>query len=388
MANTAKEKREIGSKGLDLLQKQKLYQRVVLGRKPPETAQARQPKAPPKKKTTPVLRAFGNHIGIDLGTATTVVYVEGKGVVMREPTLVAVNRRTDQVVAMGKRARQMIGRTPEHIEVIQPIQLGVINDYEITEQLFEHIFRKVQDASPKIFSPSVIIGVPCCTSQAEINAVRDAVIDAGARRVGIVYEPFAAAVGIDLPLVGETAVMVIDIGGGTSDTMILAGGEIVASDSIRLAGDAFDKAIVEGLREKKQIIIGERTAEDLKVATMQSANEQKVFSVQGRSSSTGLPLEADVSFDEIVRFLDPCLGKIVEYVGTFVGRSSPEVQADLKNNNIYFVGGGPAIHAFPRKIEEALNLRIVVPENATGLVARGTALIAQSPEQYEKYFLS
>ena len=307
---------------------------------------------------------------------------------MREPTLVAVNRRTDQVVAMGKRARQMIGRTPEHIEVIQPVQLGVINDYEITEQLFEHIFRKVQDASPKILSPSVIIGVPCRTSQAEVNAVRDAVVDAGARRVGIVYEPFAAAVGIELPLMHETAVMVVDIGGGTSDTMILAGGEIVASDSIRVAGDAFDMAIVEGLREKKQIVIGERTAEDLKVATMQSAKEQKVFSVQGRSISTGLPLEAEVSFDEIIQFVEPCLEQIAEYIGSFVGQSSPEVQADLKNNNIYFVGGGPAIHAFPSKIEEALNLRITVPENPTGLVARGTAIIAQNPDAYEKYFLT
>ena len=378
MTESTKEKKSIRNQDFKVLRRQKLYQHLVLGRK--------QSKAP--KKRDNFLKSLGNQVGIDLGTATTVVYVSGKGVVMREPTLVAVNRRTEQVVAMGKRARQMIGRTPEHIEVIQPIQLGVINDYEITEQLFEHIFRKVQDASPKIFSPSVIIGVPCQTSQAEIHAVRDAVVDAGARRVGIVYEPFAAAVGIDLPLTSETAVMVIDIGGGTSDTMILAGGEIVASDSIRVAGDAFDMAIVEGLKERKQIVIGERTAEDLKVATMQSAKEQKVFSVQGRSSSTGLPLETEVSFGEIVQFLEPCLEKIAKYIGAFVGQSSPEVQADLKNNNIYFVGGGPAIYAFPKKIEDMLNLRVIVPENATGLVARGTAIIAQSPEKYEKYFLA
>ena len=362
-----------------MLQKKKLQRQASPNNRQPETW---------GKKAGYFLRSFGNQIGIDLGTATTIVYVEGKGVVMREPTLVAVNRRTDQVVAIGKRARQMIGRTPGHIEVIQPIQLGVINDYEITEQLFEHIFRKVQNTSPKIFNPSVIIGVPCRTSQAEINAVQDAVIDAGARRVGIVYEPFAAAVGIDLPLMSETAVMVIDIGGGTSDTMILAGGEIVASGSIRVAGDALDTAIVEGLKESKQIIIGRRTAEDVKVATMQSANEQTVFSVQGRSSNTGLPLETEVSFDEIVRFLEPCLQKIADHIGAFVGQSSPEIQADLKNNNIYFVGGGPAIHAFPQKIEEVLNLRIVIPENATGLVARGTALIAQKPDIYEKYFLT
>lgn len=378
MANTSEEKKKVGSNDTRMLQKQKLHQQVTQSKKQSGVL----------KRARSFLGPFGNQVGIDLGTATTVVYVEGKGVVMREPTLVAVNRRTDQVVAIGKRARQMIGRTPEHIEVIQPIQLGVIHDYEITEQLFEHVFRKVQDASPKIFNPSVIIGVPCRTSQAEINAVRDAVVDAGAQQVGIVYEPFAAAVGIDLPLMNETAVMVIDIGGGTSDAMILAGGEIVASDSIRVAGDAFDAAIVEGLKEKKQITIGPRTAEDLKVAIMQSANDQTVFSVQGRSSSTGLPLEAEVSFEEIVQFLEPCLKRIAEHIGIFVGQSSPEVQADLKNNNIYFVGGGHAIHSFPKKIEEVLNLRIVVPENTTGLVARGTALIARHPEMYEKYFLA
>ena len=382
MADSTQEKGRGMRHGLELLRKHGLYQQLVLGRNQSKTS------GPPKKKKGAFLNSLGNQVGIDLGTATTVVYVSGKGVVMREPTLVAVNKRTDQVVAIGKRARQMIGRTPEYIEVIQPVQLGVINDYEITEQLFEHIFRKVQDALPKIFSPSVIIGVPCRTSQAEINAVRDAVVDAGARRVGIVYEPFAAAVGIDLPLLSETAVMVIDIGGGTSDTMILAGGEIVSSDSIRVAGDAFDSAIVEGLKERKHITIGERTAEDLKVAMMQSAREQKVFSVQGRSSTTGLPMEIEVSFEEIVQILEPYLEKIAEYIGTFVGQSSPEVQADLKNNNIYFVGGGPAVHAFPKKIEDMLNLRVIVPENATGLVARGTAVIAQNPDRYEKYFLA
>ncbi len=382
MADSMNEKGRGMQHSLNFLRKHDLYQQLVLGR-----SQSKAPK-PSKKTRDTFLSSLGNQVGIDLGTATTVVYVSGKGVVMREPTLVAVNKRTDQVVAIGKRARQMIGRTPEYIEVIQPVQLGVINDYEITEQLFEHIFRKVQDALPKIFSPSVIIGVPCRTSQAEINAVRDAVVDAGARRVGIVYEPFAAAVGIDLPLLSETAVMVIDIGGGTSDTMILAGGEIVSSDSIRVAGDAFDSAIVEGLKERKHIVIGERTAEDLKVAMMQSAKEQKVFGVQGRSSSTGLPLEIEVSFEEIVQILEPYLEKIAEYIGAFVGQSSPEVQADLKNNNIYFVGGGPAVHAFPKKIEDMLNLRVIVPENATGLVARGTAVIAQNPDRYEKYFLA
>ena len=378
MANIPKEKKNIENSGIHTLQKQGLRQRAVQNKKQSEVL---------KKRAKHFLASFENQIGIDLGTATTVVYVGDKGVVMREPTLVAVNKRTDQVVAVGRRARQMIGRTPEHIEVIQPIQLGVIHDYEITEQLFEHIFRKVQNTSPKIFNPSVIIGVPCCTSQAEVNAVRDAVIDAGARRVGIVYEPFAAAVGIDLPLTSETAVMVIDVGGGTSDAMILAGGEIVASSSVRVAGDALDAAIVEGLKETKQIVVGGRVAEDLKIAIMQSTNERTVFSVQGRSSGTGLPLEAEVSFEEIIQFLEPRLKEIAEHIGVFVGQSSPEVQADLKNNNIYFVGGGPAIHAFPKKIEETLNLHIVVPENTTGLVARGTALIAQNPDIYEKYFL-
>ena len=354
----------------------------------PVHAVAYRPQEKPKKNWGfSWFNSLGNRVGIDLGTATTVVYIDGKGVVMREPTLVAINKRTEQVVAMGKKARVMIGRTPEHIEVVQPVQQGVINDYEVTEQLFEHIFRKVQDASPKILSPMVTIGVPCCTSQTEINAVRDAVIDAGARQVDIVYEPFAAAIGMDLPLHHDTAIMVIDIGGGTSDVMIFAGGETIASDSIRVAGDTFDAAIVEGLKQTKQIVIGTRTAEDLKVATMQSAKEQRVFSVQGRDSNSGLPLEVEISFDEIVNCITPCLDEVTNYISSFVSRSSPEVQADLKNNNIYFVGGGPAVHTFSKKMEDVLNLGIVIPESPTSVVARGTALIAKNPEQYRKYFI-
>ena len=332
--------------------------------------------------------SFANRIGVDLGTATTVVYVDGKGVILREPTLVSVNKQTDQIVAVGRKARMMVGRTPKHIEVIQPVQQGVISDYEVTEQLFEYIFRRVQDVSPKIFGPTVIIGIPCRASQTEVNAVRDAAVDAGARQVYIVNEPLAAAIGIDVPLGSEEAVMVVDVGGGTSDAMILAAGEVVSSDSIRLAGDAFDAAILEGLRHKRRLTIGIRTAEDLKVATMQSAGERKTFSVQGRNTANGLPMEVEVTFEEILDFITPCIEEIAEYIGTFVRTTSPEILADLKNNNIYFVGGGPAVYTFSKKIERALNLSIIVPDGPMTAVARGTAIIARNPDHYKKYFLS
>ena len=328
-----------------------------------------------------------NRIGVDLGTATTVVYVDGAGVILHEPTLVAVNRQTDQIVAVGKKARMMVGRTPEHIEVVQPVRQGVISDYEVTEQLFEYIFRRVQDKAPKVLGPTVIVGIPCCASQTEIHAVRDAALDAGARRVHIVSEPLAAAIGIEVPLDREEAVMVVDVGGGTSDTMILAGGEVVSSDSIRLAGDAFDAAILEGLRDRKRLTIGVRTAEDLKVATMQSVGERRAFRVQGRSTINGLPMETEVSFEEILEFISPCIEKIAEYIGSFVKTTSPEVLADLKNDNIYFVGGGPAVHTFSKKIEQVLNLRIVVPDGPMTAVARGTAVIARNPDGYRKFFL-
>ena len=339
------------------------------------------------KKRFSLSSVFSNHVGVDLGTATTVVYVEGKGVILTEPTLVAVNKKTEHVVAVGKKARVMIGRTPEHIAVIQPVQQGVVYDYEVTEQLFEYIFRKVQDVSPKILGPTVIVGVPCCTTQTEINAVKDAAIDAGARRVHVVYEPFAAAIGLGLSLRGETSSMVVDVGGGTSDAMIIVGGEIVASDSIRIAGNAFDAAIENGLRERMRLLVGKRTAEDLKMAIMQSTVEKRVFRVQGRSVANGLPLEIEISFDEVIDFITPCLEEIVEYINVFIRNVSPEVLADLQNNHIYFVGGGPAVRSFSEKMELSLNLKMVVPENPTTVVAAGTAIIARNPGRYTKYFL-
>ncbi|MDE0243349.1 MAG: rod shape-determining protein [Candidatus Kaiserbacteria bacterium] len=343
-----------------------------------------------KKEKSPVswLDTFTNRVGIDLGTATTVVYVDKQGIILREPTLVAVNTQTDQVVSIGKKARIMTGRTPNHIKVVQPIRQGVIDDYEVTEQLFEHIFRKVQETSPKILGPVVTVGIPCKTSQTEINAVRDAAMDAGARRVHIVYEPFAAAVGMDLDLDDDEAFMVIDVGGGTSDTMIFAGGEVVASDSIRIAGDAFDEAIAEGLREKKRLVVGSRVSEDLKIAVMQATEEQKAFRVPGRNSENGLPLDVEVSFSEVISYITPRMEQIAGHIRTFVERSSPEVLVDLKQNGIYFVGGGPAIYTFSKKIEEVINLKVTVPENPTVVVAKGTAMIAKHADRYQHYFLS
>lgn len=335
-----------------------------------------------------ILDTFTNQIGIDLGTATTVVYVENRGVIMREPTLVAVNTKTNQVVSIGKKARIMTGRTPPHISVVQPIQRGVIDDYEVTEQIFSYVFRRVQELSPKILGPAVAVGTPCKTSQTEINAVRDAAMDAGARRVHIVYEPFAAAVGMDLDLENSEAFMVIDVGGGTSDSMVFAGGEIVASDSIRIAGNAFDTAIMEGLRETKSLIVGARVAEDLKVAIMQSAEEQTSFRVQGRNTKNGLPLEVEVSFDEVIGYITPHMEQIAEHIRVFVERSSPEVLADLKSGGVYFVGGGPSVYTFSKKIEEVINLQVTVPENPLVAVARGTATIAKHVDRYQKYLLA
>ena len=338
-----------------------------------------------EKKT--ITNLLSNRIGIDLGTATTVVYLEGKGVILSEPTLVAVNKKTEQVIAVGKRARVMVGRTPDYIEVVQPVQKGVVYDYEVTEQLFEYIFRTAQESAPKILGPEVVIGVPCCTTQTEINAVRDAAVDAGARRVHIVYEPLAAAVGLGFSLQEETSHMVVDVGGGTSDAMILVGGEIIASDSIRIAGNAFDVAIMNGLREVRHMVVGIRTAEDLKVAIMQSAVERKIFRVQGRSVTNNLPMEIEVTFDEVLSFIAPCVDEIILHINAFMQNVSPEVLADLQNNAILFVGGGPLIHSFAQKMEASLNLTIIIPDNPTIAVARGTIAIARNPEQYEKYYL-
>ena len=340
-----------------------------------------------KNDTKSVFDYFSNSIGIDLGTATTVVYVEGRGTIMHEPTLVAVNTRTKQVVAIGRNARVMIGRTPEHIVVEQPIQKGVVFNYEITEQIFEYIFREVQDEIPKIFGPRVTIGIPCQTTQTEISALKDAALDAGAREINIVYEPLAAAIGIGGLLERDSASMIIDIGGGTSDTIVIASAEIIASNSLRIAGNAFDKNILEGLKNYKNLLVGDRTAEDLKIAIMSNAKERGVFSVQGRNATDGLPLDVEVEFEEILNYIKPSMEKIADNLQKFIETISPEILSDLKNSKIYFVGGGPLIYTFAKLIENKINLSLESPEDNMTLVAKGTSIIAKNSENYKKYFL-
>lgn len=331
--------------------------------------------------------SFSNKIGIDLGTASTVVSVDGSGVVIHEPTLVAINKKTQQIIAIGKNARVMIGRTPEHISVERPLQDGVVFNYEIAEQMLEYIFREVQAKNPKILGPNVTIGVPCQTTQTEISAVKDAALDAGAREVNIVYEPFAAAVGIGGIMKKDSASMVIDVGGGTSDAIVIASGEIIATGSLRLAGSTFDKNILNGLKEYKNLLVGERTAEDLKMATMSTARDGGVFSVHGRNATVGLPLEVEVEFEEVLSYIKPSMETIAQHLKDFIETISPEILADLKNGKVYFVGGGPFINTFSKIIGDKINLMLETPEDHMVVVAKGASQIAKNSEEYQKYFL-
>lgn len=334
-----------------------------------------------------ILNFFTNKVGIDLGTVTTVVFVQGKGIVFKEPTLVSVNKTTEQITAIGEGARISIGRTPEYISIIQPIKNGVVSDYEITVQLFEHLFKKVQDSFPKLLGPSVVVGIPCKTSQVEISAIREAALEAGAYKVDIVYEPLAAAIGIDLALNTPEAKMVIDVGGGTSDMLIISNEEIVDTDSIQIAGDSFDNAIIEGLENDKDLIVGIKTAEDIKISTMNAEDDKSFFRVQGTNTQSGLPHEVEISLSEIISYIEPKLDEVADFIVDFVERSTSDIHADLKNSNIYFVGGGALVKTFAKKISNKLNLELMIPEDAILAVSKGTSIIANEPNKYKKYFL-
>ena len=333
---------------------------------------------------------FSNPIGIDLGTSTTIAAKEGErdSIFFTQPTLVAINRKTDQVVAIGKRAREMLDRTPPHIEVIRPIREGVVHHYDVALELFKYIFRKAQRLTPKLFGPRVVVGIPCCAQPTKIDSITDAAKDAGASAVYVVDEPLAATVGIGLPLSSESAKMVVDVGGGTSDILVFASNEVIASHSIQIGGEAFDSAIVESLKKWKNLSIGLRTAEDLKKTVMNSHNSGATYTIHGTNTMTQLPLETVVTEDEILDYITPSLDEIVQNMRVFMEGLSPEVQADLKRDTVYFVGGGQMIYTFSGQIERGLNIKITVPKDPITSVARGALVIAKDPEKYSKYFLN
>ncbi len=333
--------------------------------------------------------SFTNKIGIDLGTTNTIVLLEKRGIIFNQPTLVTLNKKTKQINAIGNSAKKMVGRTPPHLEVIQPIKGGIVADFEVTEQLLSFFFKKANDIKPKMFGPTVVIGVPCNTKGTESDAVEDAAIDSGARKIYLIQEPIAAAIGSEIPFSSQEAVLILDVGGGTSDALILGSGDIIASSRIKIAGDKFNEDIMHSLLEKYNILIGLRTAEELKIKAMISKEkDQKRFLIRGRDPSTGLPKEIDILSREVEKYLTGSIQDIVEEIKILLESIPTEVAADLKKRGVYFVGGGALVSQFPEILSKELNIKVTIPKNPLTAVARGTSKILNDIGKYKHLFLN
>ena len=329
---------------------------------------------------------FGQDIGIDLGTATVLVYIKGKGIVLREPSVVAIDRNTNKLLAVGEEARKMIGRTPGNIVAIRPLRDGVISDYDVTERMLKYFINKV--CKNRIFKPRIMVCVPSGVTEVEKRAVVDAAIQAGAKRTYLIEEPIAAAIGAGVDISKACGCMVVDIGGGTTDIAVISLGGNVVSSSIKIAGDKFDDAIMRYIRKKHSIMIGDRTAEELKirVGTVYRRKEQVVMEVRGRNLITGLPNVIKVTSDEMIEALEEPVMNIVEEVHAVLERTPPELAADISDNGILMTGGGCLLYGLDKLIREKTGIKVRIADDAISCVAKGTGKALDNIEAIEKSF--
>ncbi len=315
-------------------------------------------------------------IGIDLGTANTLVYMKGKGVIMREPSVVAVDTKNDTVRFVGDEAKEVIGKTPGSIMVVRPLKDGVIADFDVTAAMLR-IFIKKACGSSLIFKPTVIICIPSGVTEVERRAVRDASINAGAGQVMIIEEPMAAAIGAGLPVREATGSMVVDIGGGTSEVAVISLNGIVASRSVRTGGDEFDQAIINYIKRKFNLLIGERSAERIKieVGTAYKLDEDLKLEVKGRNLINGLPKNAEISSEDVREALSESLEKIVEAVKETLERTPPELAADIIDRGITLTGGGALLRGLDKLISNETGIDVYVAENPLDCVANGTGYV-------------
>jgi len=314
---------------------------------------------------------FTQDVGIDLGTATILVYVKGKGIVLNEPSVVAIDTNTNKLLKVGSEAQVMLGRTPGNIVAIRPLKDGVISDYDVTQKMIKYFLKKV--CANRLFKPRVIVCVPSGVTEVEERAVIDATRQAGAGETYIIEEPLAAAIGAGLNIGKPLGHMVVDIGGGTSDVAVISLGGIVVSKSIKIAGDKFDESVVKYMRRKHNISIGERTAEKLKISIGRlCGGEEASMEVKGRSLVSGLPKSVTVSSSEMNEALLECASEIVETVKHVLENTPPELIADIYKNGIVLTGGGSLIKGLDTLIEEETGISVRWADDAICCVAKGT----------------
>jgi rod shape-determining protein MreB and related proteins len=330
-------------------------------------------------------RQYVSHdVGVDLGTANTLVYMRGRGIVVNEPSVVAVNQKTGQVVAIGSDAKAMLGRTPQHITAIKPLVDGVISDFETTEEMISYLLSKATSGSGKMLAPRVVVGVPSGITNVEIRAVRDATRNAGAGEVHIVEEPMAAAIGMRLPVHEPVGNMVIDIGGGTTDIAVISLGGVVRSKNVKIAGDKFNSDIVSYVRNQFKILIGDKTAETIKttIGSVLPTHAPMEASVKGRDLVTGLPKEVILTDTDIREALSQSIEALIESVREVLESTPPEVLADVMQRGVYLAGGGALLKGLPDLLENEINIPVYVAGDPLTTVARGTGIILEDLENF------
>lgn len=328
-------------------------------------------------------------MGIDLGTASVLVYVRKKGVVLNEPSVVALDKNTDKILAVGEEARQMLGRTPGNIVAIRPLKDGVISDFEITERMLKHFIQKAC-GTRRIFKPRVIICVPSGVTQVEKRAVIDAANQAGARKTYLIEEPVAAAIGAGLDISKPSGNMIADVGGGTTDVAVISLGGIVVNASIKIAGDKFDEAIIRYMRKKYNLLIGERTAEEMKIrigSAFESGNG-KSMDVRGRNLVTGLPKTHEVFSNEMVEALEEPVAAIVDTIHSVIEKTPPELAADISNSGVVLTGGGALLHGLDMLLNQRLGTPVRVADDPISCVAIGTGKALEAMEALEGRLVS
>lgn len=312
-------------------------------------------------------------LGIDLGTATVLVYVKGKGVILKEPSVVAINKVNNKILAVGEEARNMIGRTPGNIVAVRPLKDGVISDYDITEKMLKEFIKKACGGK-KIIAPKVMVCIPSQATEVEKRAVIDATKNSGAKEVHLIEEPLSAAIGAGIDITKPDGNMIVDIGGGTTDIAVISLGGVVIRKSIKSAGDRFDEAIVKYVRLKHRIMIGEKTAEDLKInigCAYKDARESS-YIMKGRNLVTGLPDQVEITSEEIREALEEPVGLIVDGVKSILEKTPPELAADIIEKGIIMTGGGSLLYGLDKLIEVSTGLNVKIAENSVEAVVEGT----------------
>ena len=336
-----------------------------------------------------LLPLISNDVGIDLGTANTLVYLRGKGIVVTEPSVVAVNQKTGQVVAVGRTARDMLGRTPGHLIAVRPLVDGVISDFEATEEMLAYLINRAQGVSRKLLGPRAVIGVPSGITNVEMRAVKDAAQNAGAREVYIVEEPVAAALGMRLPIREAVGSMLVDIGGGTTDIAVLSLGGIVRAKNLRVAGDKLNADIVAYVRSEFKMLIGEKTAEEVKISVGSVAQNGPRLEtvVRGRDLITGLPREIILTDLDVREAISQSIDVLIEAVREVLETTPPEVLSDIMRSGIALAGGGALIKGLDELLSQWLKVPVLVDDDPLTAVVRGTGVILENLELHRDLLL-